>query len=418
MISIISPHYEKTNPYIKEAYQSLTAQTIKDWEWVIIQNNGGEIPAEIAEDERVKVSQSDLSGVGALKRFACQQASGDIIVELDSDDMLTPQALQEITAAFEDEAICFVYSNCAEFQDETWEPKVFSEYWGWKSRPFQYEGHKLTEMVAFPPSPHALRTIWWAPNHVRAWRTTEYWAIDGHNPDMAVADDHDLCCRFYLHGKMKHIDKCLYLYRLHDDNTWLRENADVQAGMWGNYSKYIIPMAEKWATENSLALLDLGAGFNKPTNYFGIDIQPGSDFQCDLNKGLPMNHNTVGVIRAYDILEHLSDPVHVLNECYRVLVPGGWLNISVPSTDGRGAFQDPTHISFFNENSVWYYTNPKFAQYVKDIRCKFQVSRVLTWYPSDWHKEHDISYVDAQLIAVKNGHEPIGECLWPVPEQK
>ena len=414
MISIISPHYKKTNPYIQEAYQSLTTQTVKEWEWIIVQNNGGEIPGEIVDDPRVKVSESDLSGVGALKRFACQQASGDIIVELDMDDMLTPQALQEITIAFEDKVVGFVYSNCAEFHNETWEPRVFSEYWGWKSRPFQYEGHELQEMVAFPPSPHALRTIWWAPNHVRAWRVADYWEIDGHNPDMAVADDHDLCCRFYLHGKMKHIDKCLYLYRIHEDNTWIRENGDVQVGMWRNYSKYIIPMAEKWAVDNKLALLDLGAGFNKPVNYFGIDIQPGSDFQHDLNKGLPMNHSTVGIIRAHDILEHLSDPVHLLNECYRVLAPGGWLNISVPSTDGRGAFQDPTHVSFWNENSFWYYTDPKFAQYVPEIRCKFQVSRILTWYPSEWHREHDISYVDAQLIAVKDGYKPIGECLWTI----
>ena len=28
-----------------------------------------------------------------------------------------------------------------------------------------------------------------------------------------------------------------------------------------------------------------------------------------------------------------------------------------PSTDGRGAYQDPTHVAFYNENSFWYYTN-------------------------------------------------------------
>ena len=28
-----------------------------------------------------------------------------------------------------------------------------------------------------------------------------------------------------------------------------------------------------------------------------------------------------------------------------------------PSTDGRGAFQDPTHVSFYNENSFWYFTD-------------------------------------------------------------
>jgi O-antigen biosynthesis protein len=37
------------------------------------------------------------------------------------------------------------------------------------------------------------------------------------------------------------------------------------------------------------------------------------------------------------------------------LVPGGWLLAATPSTDVRGAFQDPTNCSFWNvPNSFWY----------------------------------------------------------------
>ncbi len=32
------------------------------------------------------------------------------------------------------------------------------------------------------------------------------------------------------------------------------------------------------------------------------------------------------------------------------------MDILVPSTDGRGAFQDPTHVSFWNINSFMYYS--------------------------------------------------------------
>jgi hypothetical protein len=84
-----------------------------------------------------------------------------------------------------------------------------------------------------------------------------------------------------------------------------------------------------------------------------------------------------------------------------------------PSSDGRGAYQDPTHVAFYNENSFWYYTQAQYRKYVPEIRARFQVSRLVTYYPSDWHKAHNISYVTANLIALK---EPMprngGQLFW------
>ena len=74
-----------------------------------------------------------------------------------------------------------------------------------------------------------------------------------------------------------------------------------------------------------------------------------------------------------------------------------------PSTDGRGAFQDPTHVAFYNENSFWYFTDKTYSEFVPQIQCRFQVSRLNTYFPSDWHQQHDISYVNANLVAVKDG---------------
>ncbi len=94
-----------------------------------------------------------------------------------------------------------------------------------------------------------------------------------------------------------------------------------------------------------------------------------------------------------------------------MLAPGGFFLIRVPSTDGRGAFQDPTHVSFWNQNSFWYYTRAEQARYVAHAgsRGRFQVSKLITFFPSDWHRTHNISYVEAHLIALKEGYEPMGE---------
>ncbi len=39
-----------------------------------------------------------------------------------------------------------------------------------------------------------------------------------------------------------------------------------------------------------------------------------------------------------------------------MLAHAGLILTQTPSTDGRGAFQDPSHVAFYNENSFMYLT--------------------------------------------------------------
>jgi SAM-dependent methyltransferase len=109
------------------------------------------------------------------------------------------------------------------------------------------------------------------------------------------------------------------------------------------------------------------------------------------------------VIRAYDFFEHVADKIGLINEIYRLLAPGGILISRTPSTDGRGAFQDPTHVAFYNQNSFWYYTDRNLRQYVDGLDVRFQVSRLVTFFPTAWHQANNISYVDAFLLKLPDG---------------
>ena len=53
MISVVTPVYSKSKPYLRDAYNSLLEQTFKDFEWVIVLNNGGTVPDDIAEHELI-----------------------------------------------------------------------------------------------------------------------------------------------------------------------------------------------------------------------------------------------------------------------------------------------------------------------------------------------------------------------------
>ena len=420
MISILTPIHATSVKYLKQTYKCLKEQTYSDWEWILLENAGGVVPE--FNDDRVQVYQfgNDQGGldnsIGELKGECASLANGDILVELDADDLLSKSALKKIVAAFEDPDVHMVYSNDAEFEDKTWKSNTFSEYWGWRTRPVTFRGHKLQQMVAWAPSAHMMRQIFWAPDHVRAWRTTSYVGLGGHNPELAVGDDHDLCIRFYLEfgaRGLKHIDECLYFYRKHPDQGVNLRNAAIQEQTAQNYLRYSRRLIHRWVEDEGLLKLDLGGRFNAWPDYTTVDLFD-ADIECDLNERWPIEDNSVGVLRASHILEHLADPIHAMNEAFRVLAPGGWLLAEVPSTDGRGAYQDPTHITFWNENSFWYYTNQHFARFIQPkYEGRFQVSRVVTYFPSDFEEQHNIPIVQADLIALKPPYDerPVGEVL-------
>ena len=121
--------------------------------------------------------------------------------------------------------------------------------------------------------------------------------------------------------------------------------------------------------------LNLGCGYNHAPGYINIDIRPECrpSLICDLSVGVPFPDNSIEEIKALDILEHIpiGKTINLMNEIWRVLKPGGWLKVLVPSTDGRGAFQDPTHVSFWNENSFLYFMD-NMSRGLYGIKAKFR----------------------------------------------
>lgn len=409
--SVITPLHRAANPFVEETYKSLLAQTITDWEWVVLENRGGRIPRNARGDVRVRVFSHTSRRIGGLKRRLCEVSRAEWIVELDADDLLVPTALELLAQAFQSGAD-FVYSNFAEFHEGSWQPNVYHPAFGWRARPFDYHGHPLIEMIAPPATAHNLRYVDWSPNHVRAWTRASYDEVGGHDPERAVMDDHHLIVRYYLAGKrFEHVNECLYLYRIHGENTVRLQNAAIRQGTEQVYNEYIWKLAETWTARQGLLLVDLGGGLAPTPGYLILDRQvPDGRVgkACNLERRWPLKDSSVGLLRAHDVLEHLPDPVHAMSEAYRVLAPGGWFFIHVPSALGQGAYQDPTHKSFWVRNSFLYYTHREWAKYIPHFQGRFQSSRVLEWFPSEWHREYKVPYVEAHLICLKDGYAPMG----------
>ena len=79
----------------------------------------------------------------------------------------------------------------------------------------------------------------------------------------------------------------------------------------------------------------------KPAQYQGIewDLQSAAEgqsrpldiIQGDLNRGIPSGNETFSCVFALSVLEHLLNPCRFLQECHRVLRPGGRLILLTPN---------------------------------------------------------------------------------------
>jgi SAM-dependent methyltransferase len=358
-------------------------------------NNGAKWTATLPQ-ARIVEHPLRTESIGALKGECCRLALGEILVELDHDDELTPDCLAVLAETFAAGDVDFAYSNtCGILVDGG--PRIYGAAWGWEVRPFVWNGRPLVQMVAFPPSPISFGRIGSSPNHVRAWRADFYHRIGGHDPTLPVLDDHDLLCRTYIEGRVRHIDQCLYIQNEHPGQSYLGpRNAVIQTRTLELLDRYMERLVGRWCKDSRLRKIDLCCGANPAAGYEGVDKRLGP-IRADLNERWPFDDGTVGVFRAHDALEHLRDPIHTMREVHRCLAPNGWLLSETPSTDGRGAFQDPTHVSFWNSNSFWYYTRRQQAAMI-GLQPLFQLARIVNHYPTQWHQAHEILYVRAYLL--------------------
>lgn len=128
-----------------------------------------------------------------------------------------------------------------------------------------------------------------------------------------------------------------------------------------------------------LLKLNLGCCDRLIAGYVNVDLHKPADKIADLNEKWPWEDSSVEEIRAWDILEHLKTPIHSMNEAWRVLKPGGRFDIVVPTTDGRGWAQDPTHVCWppFNRNSFFYFEqgNPHLTRFapMNGVRCSYRI---------------------------------------------
>lgn len=101
--------------------------------------------------------------------------------------------------------------------------------------------------------------------------------------------------------------------------------------------------------------LDLGCGASKKTGFLGVDSLQleGVDVVHNLTVyPYPFEDNSVDEIWMDNVLEHLPNPLRVVEELHRICKNGAKVNIGVPYFRSFYSAIDPTHVNFFG---VWWF---------------------------------------------------------------
>jgi SAM-dependent methyltransferase len=132
------------------------------------------------------------------------------------------------------------------------------------------------------------------------------------------------------------------------------------AEKWGIDEDRVILQREikaiKWIKANSdgspIKILDVGCGngqflaelddkLGKRTQMYGVDYSeyklksaqayPYEFRHCNLEVGIPYEDATFDIVYSGEVIEHIYNPDFMLEECYRVLKPGGLIVVSTPN---------------------------------------------------------------------------------------
>ena len=120
-VSVIMPTYN-SEKYLSEAIGSLLAQTFKNFELLIVDDNSGDNTVSIIEsykDSRIKLISGSCNGLAAALNTGIAVAQGEYIARMDSDDIAMPERLSKQVSFLDNNleyGVCG--TRCTSFDDK------------------------------------------------------------------------------------------------------------------------------------------------------------------------------------------------------------------------------------------------------------------------------------------------------------
>ena len=214
---------------IYRAYNSLKNQTLKDWEWVILDDSPSEdhfifLKSAFKNDKRIRLyKRCENSGsIGNVKNEAVLLCRGKYVLEMDHDDEILPDVLSDATTVFDrDPAVGFVYMDCTNLYEDG-ANFSYGNFFGLGYSGYYCQKYKNQWInVASHPNINniSLSHIVGVPNHPRIWRKSALIEMGNYSEFLPISDDYELLLRTAVNTKMARIHKLGYIQYMNNNNN-------------------------------------------------------------------------------------------------------------------------------------------------------------------------------------------------------
>jgi CMP-N-acetylneuraminic acid synthetase len=203
-VYITNYNYQK---YIEQSIESVLAQSLQNFELLIIDDgstdNSKEIIERYRDEERVTIIYQQNKGLNITNNVAMRVSSGKYIMRLDADDFLVPTALAEMSSLLEQNAELGLVFPDYYYVDAA------GEITGEERR------HNFEKEVSLYDQPaHGACTM---------IRLSFLKKLGGYNESFTCQDGYDLWLKFITHYSVTNINKPLFYYRRHGENLTTNE---------------------------------------------------------------------------------------------------------------------------------------------------------------------------------------------------
>jgi len=207
MVTVYITNYNYAK-YIRQSIDSVLAQTMQDFELLIIDDgstdNSKQIIDEYAKNPRVTAIYQQNKGLNVTNNIAMRAAKGTYIMRLDADDYLAPDALETMALVLDqDPELGLVFPDYYYVNES-------GELTGEERR------HNFEKEVSLYDQPaHGACTM------IRLQFLKE---IGGYNESFTCQDGYDLWIKFIMHFKVTNVARSLFYYRRHKENLTTNED--------------------------------------------------------------------------------------------------------------------------------------------------------------------------------------------------
>lgn len=229
LISVIINCYNGEK-YLREAIDSVIAQTYDNWELVFWDNQSTDSTRKIVESyncPKIKYFYAlEHTPLGEARNLAVEKANGEYINFLDADDVWKPQKLEKQMALLRPGKIEVVYTH---FELKL-EPGISSDNWMVESYRQLNNYHPNRKKNAYQNLLHKNYIIFSSV----LFNASHYRECGGINGKFSQGEDYDLLLKLSLKTEFAEVEDDLVVYRIHQQNNSVKngyihlvENAEM-----------------------------------------------------------------------------------------------------------------------------------------------------------------------------------------------